>query len=97
MVLLGVIFLLRNFGLVYPFKWWALFILIPALGAFGAAWASYWQTGRLGAPARGALIGGTVLTLVAAAFLFNLNWSLVLPALLILAGIAILVNLMLPN
>ena len=97
LILLGAIFLLRNFGLVYPFNWWALFILIPAFGAFGAAWTSYSQTGQLGAPARGALIGGTVLTLVAATFLFNLNWSLVLPALLILAGIAILVNLMLPN
>jgi len=97
LILLGVIFLLRNFGLVYPFNWWALFILIPAFGAFGAAWTSYSQTGRLGAPARGALIGGTVLTLIAAAFLFNLNWGLALPVLLILAGIAIVVNLMLPN
>ncbi len=97
LILLGVIFLLRNFGLAYPFNWWALFILIPAFGAFGAAWTWYWRTGRLGAPARSALIGGTVLTLIAAAFLFNLNWGLVLPMLLILAGIAMLVNMTLPN
>src|SRR5512135_2452866 len=65
LILLGVVFLLHNFGLVYPFNWWALFILLPALGAFGAAWTAYSQTGRWGAPARGALIGGIVLTLVA--------------------------------
>jgi hypothetical protein len=97
LILLGVIFLMRNFGLVYPFNWWALFILLPAFGAFSAAWTLYWQAGRLGAPARGALIGGTLLTLVAVTFLFNLNWGLVLPVLLILAGIAMLLNLVLPN
>ncbi len=97
LILLGVIFLLQNFGLAYPFNWWALFILLPALGAFGTAWNWYRQTGQFGAPARGALIGGTLLTLVAVTFLFNLAWGLVLPALLILAGVAILVNLVLPR
>ncbi len=97
LILLGVIFLLRNFGLDYPFNWWALFILLPALGSFSAAWAFYSQTGRWGAPARGALIGGAVLTLIAVTFLFNLAWGLMLPALLILAGIAILVNVILPS
>ncbi len=97
LILLGVIFLLQNLGLAYPFNWWALFILLPALGAFGAAWNLYRQTGQFGAPARGALIGGVVLTLVAVTFLFGLNWGLVLPALLILAGIAMLVNLILPG
>jgi hypothetical protein len=97
LILLGVIFLLQNFGPAYPFNWWALFILIPALGAFGAAWNWYKQTGQFGAPARGALIGGVVLTLAAVGLLFNLAWGLVLPVLLILAGIALLVNLMLPN
>jgi hypothetical protein len=97
LLLLGGVLLLQNFGVVYAFNWWALFILIPAVGAFGAAWAAYRQTGRLGAAARGSLIGGIVLSMVAAAFLFNLNWALVGPALLILAGFGILVNVMLPN
>jgi hypothetical protein len=97
LILLGAVFLLQNLGLAYPANWWALFILIPALGAFGAAWNMYQQTGQLGASARGALIGGALLTLVAAVFLFNLNWGLVVPVLLILAGIAMLVNLVLPS
>jgi hypothetical protein len=97
LILLGGIFLLQNFGVTYAFNWWALFILIPAVGAFGAAWSAYQRTGRLGAAARGSLIGGIVLSMVAAAFLFNLNWALVGPALLILAGFGILLNVMLPN
>ncbi len=97
LILLGLIFLLQNFGLVYPFNWWALFILLPALGAFGTAWNLYQQTGRLNGPARGALVGGTLLTLVAVTFFFNLAWGVMVPALLILAGIAILVNMMLPS
>jgi hypothetical protein len=97
LLLLGIVLLLQNFGVVYSFNWWALFILIPAVGAFGAAWAAYRQTGRLGAAARGSLIGGIVLSMVAVAFLFNLNWALVGPVLLILAGFGILLNVMLPN
>lgn len=97
LILLGGVLLLQNFGVVSAFNWWALFILIPAAGAFGAAWTAYQQTGRLGTAARGSLIGGIVLAMVAAAFLFNLNWALVGPALLILAGFGILVNVMLPN
>jgi hypothetical protein len=97
LLLLGGVLLLQNFGVVYAFNWWALFILIPAAGAFGAAWTAYRQTGRLGAAARGSLIGGIILSMVAAAFLFNLNWALVGPALLILAGFGILLNVMLPS
>jgi uncharacterized integral membrane protein len=97
LILLGGIFLLQNFGVVSAFNWWALFILIPAVGAFGAAWTAYRQTGRLGMSARGSLVGGIVLSMVAVAFLFNLNWALVGPALLILAGCGILVNVLLPK
>jgi hypothetical protein len=97
LLLLGGVLLLQNFGVVYAFNWWALFILIPALGAFGAAWTVYRQTGHLGAAARGSLLGGILLLMVAAAFLLNLNWALVGPVLLILAGFGVLMNMMLPN
>lgn len=97
LILLGVIFLLQNFGVVYAFNWWALFILIPAIGAFGAAWNTYTRTGHFGAAARGSFIGGIVLTMIAAAFLFDLNLELVFPVILILAGFGILLNMLLPN
>lgn len=97
LILLGVVFLLQNLGTFYFNNWWALFILIPALGAFGAAWNMYNTTGRFNAAARGSLISGIVFVLITVTFLFNLNWGIVFPVLLILAGVALLINIMLPG
>jgi hypothetical protein len=98
LILLGIIFLLQNMGLAFLSNWWALFILLPAFGAFTAAWRTYQGAGgHLTAASRGSLIGGLVLTMIAAIFLFNLNWTILGPALLILAGIGILLNALLPG
>jgi uncharacterized membrane protein YjjP (DUF1212 family) len=78
-------------------NWWALFILIPALGAFGNAWKSYQSSKHLSAPVRASLISGIILTMVAAIFLLNLNWAIIGPVLLILAGAGLLINVMLPG
>ena len=84
---LGVVFILQNAGALYLQNWWALFILIPALGSFGASYAEYRNNGgRLNSRVRGSVLSGFVFTAVAAFFLFNLNISLLLPAILILAG-----------
>lgn len=98
LILLGIVFLLQNMGLEFLTNWWALFILLPAFGAFTAAWRTYQAAGsHLTAASRGSLIGGLVLTMIAAIFLFNLNWTILGPALLILAGIGILLNALLPG
>lgn len=94
----GGILMLQNFGTVVISNWWALFILIPAVGAFGNAWRSYQNAGgRLSGSARGSLISGLVLTLVAALFLFNLDWGTFGPILLILGGLGLLLNVVLPS
>jgi hypothetical protein len=98
LIALGVIFILQNMGALYLQNWWALFILIPALGSFGASYAEYRNSGgRFNARARGSLIAGLIFTAVAAVFLFNLNFSLLLPTILIVAGLGILFNTMLPD
>jgi hypothetical protein len=97
LILLGVIFLLQNFTQFQLNNWWALFILIPAFGSFATAWNIYRQTGRLNRPVRGALISGGVFLLITAAFLFNLNWGLVFPVLLIAWGVSLLLNSLLPD
>ena len=95
---LGVIFLLQNFGLFHIGNWWALFILIPAIGAFDRGWRLYRDAGnQLTAAARGSLLTGLILLLVTTAFLFEFSWMIFGPALIILAGIGILVNAMLPS
>jgi uncharacterized integral membrane protein len=98
LILLGIVFLLQNFGALALNNWWALFILIPAIGAFGAAWRSFQAAGgRLTAPARGSLIGGLVMAAISFAFLFNLDGRVFWPVLVILGGVGVLLNALLPS
>ena len=98
LIAFGVIIMLQNMGVVQLHNWWALFILIPALGSFATAYGAYRTNGgRLNSMVRGSIIGGLVFTAVAAAFLFELNLGLRLSAVLILAGAGMLLNSALPD
>ncbi len=97
LVALGVIFLLQNMGLLVLNNWWALFIMIPALGAFSEAWGRYRSAGRLTGAARGSLLGGLFFTLLTAIFLFGWNSGLIWPVVIILVGAGILLNALLPG
>ena len=93
LIVLGVMFLMRNTGAFdFPLQnWWALFILIPAVGALDSGFRTYRAAGNhLTAPARGSLLVGLVLTFVAAMFLFDISWTFFGPVLIILVGIGIL-------
>jgi len=95
LILLGGAFLLRNTGLFnIPFvNWWALFILIPAIGSLDSAVRIYHHAGNQLTPAaRGSMMVGLVLTFVTIMFLFNISWAFFGPVLIILVGIGIIVN-----
>jgi uncharacterized integral membrane protein len=96
LVILGLIFLVQNVSGLQLANWWALFILIPAFGALWGAWNAYQANGRFSAGARSSAIFGIALILLAAAFLFNVSLSLYWPLALILVGILLLVNALLP-
>ncbi len=96
-IIVGVLYLLQNLGTLTLNNWWAVFILIPAFGALASAWNLFAAAGRWTSGARGALIAGLLMIVVTAAFLFNLNWGLVLPILLLVGGLAILINVILPG
>jgi hypothetical protein len=89
---IGTIFLLSQITGIHLNNWWALFIMIPAVCNLNEAWQGYRADGRLTHSTRGALIGGTLMALVASVFLFNLSWSLFWPMVLILFGIGALLN-----
>lgn len=74
----------------YLHNWWALFILFPALGSFGNAWQEYQANGRLSKSVRSSFIGGLFLALLAAIFLFDLDWGKIWPLFLIIGGIGAL-------
>lgn len=100
LILLGVAFLMQNMGRfsIPLHNWWALFIMLPALGAFEAALRTYKNNdNRLVASARGSLFTGVILTLVTAILLFELSWVYFGPVLLILAGIGVFANALLPG
>ena len=94
LILLGAIFLLQNTGLMRGFEnWWALFILIPAASSFATAWRLYQQAGKAWTPAAtGPLLGGLILSSLAALFLLGLDIGMWWPLFLIMGGIAILLG-----
>ncbi len=98
LITFGVIIMLQNMGMVQLHNWWALFILIPALGSFATAYGAYRTNGgRLNAMVRGSFMGGLLLTAIALVFLLGLDFSLLLPVILIGAGLGMLLNTLLPN
>lgn len=93
LILVGVVFLLTNVTGVSFDNWWALFILIPAIGSLWTALSMYLKNDRkITAASTGPLIGGVALLAVTAIFLFNLDWGRVWPVFLIIAGAAVLLG-----
>jgi hypothetical protein len=98
LIAFGVIIMLQNMGVVQLHNWWALFILLPALGSFAAAYGAYRTNGgHFNSLVRGSILGGLIFTTIACVFLFNLDFSLLLPAILIAAGVGMLFNTVLPD
>ena len=97
LIAVGVFLLLQTLTSFSLKNWWALIILLPAAGGFANSWRIYQSCKRLSAPARASLIGGILLTMVAAIFLFDLNWPVLGPVLIILAGLGLLINVVLPG
>ena len=93
LILLGGAFLLQSTGIYnLPLKnWWALFILLPAIGTLESAWRAYTEAGnQLTSAATSALMVGAVLLLITFAFLFDISWTFFGPVLLILVGLGII-------
>jgi peptidoglycan/LPS O-acetylase OafA/YrhL len=99
LIALGGLFLMRTMGTDIPVtNWWALFILIPAFGALSAAWRMYREAdNRLTTAARSSLLVGLVLSFITFMFLFEISWTYVGPILIIVVGIAIILNYILGN
>lgn len=94
LVLVGVIFLLRNaLGVDLPGNVWGLFMLLPAAAALSTAYA-FWRSDdlRLQRAAVGPLIGGLFLVLLAVMLVFNVSWQLLWPLFLIGIGVSLLLG-----
>jgi hypothetical protein len=92
LIAIGLIFLLKNYGVPVPENWWAIFLFIPAAGALATAWNSYQREGRLNAGALGAGIVGVVLAVLGVSFLLGFDWSQLWPVILIAIGVGVLIG-----
>jgi hypothetical protein len=92
LIAFGVLFLLVNAGILPALtNWWALFMLLPAVGVFSAALGAYRRNGGHWTPeVTGLLVGGLLFVALTAVFLFELNYGLLVPLFLIAAGLLLL-------
>ena len=86
LVMMGLLLLVSNITGTPFNNWWALFILIPALGSLYAALKNYSEVGAMTESVRKPLTGGMILLTVSVIFLFDLDWSTMWPFLLVIAG-----------
>ncbi len=97
LIALGLIFMAQNLGALTFRNWWALFIFIPAVASFGAAWDRYRDAGgQFTSDVLSSLVGGLIFSFVAIVLLFDINlginWVMLWPVLLILGGAAMLLK-----
>jgi len=90
-VLVGLVFLLRNLGIRLPFaglhNWWALFILVGAVPLLVQAVASYRKAGQVTPAVLHALLSAAAVLLVATIFLMDLNLGTWWPLFVIYGGL----------
>lgn len=90
-VALGVFFLLYEFGVRIPFmakhQWWAIFILIGAIGPLVQAIAYYRSRGKVDGGVLHALTTAAAILTVGFIFLFEARWDHWWPLFVIYAGL----------
>ena len=86
LIVLGTLFLLQQLTDFTFENWWALFILIPAIGAFSGAYAAFRHTGRFSEGVRSGISSGLIILAVAFMFLLDLDWSTWWPVMLIMGA-----------
>jgi phosphatidylserine synthase len=88
-VVVGLIFLARNFGMDLPLpeRWWEIFILLPAAASLVSAARFYRMDGRVSSRVAGAATGGVLMLAVALILFLDLEWSLFWPVMVIIVGL----------
>ncbi len=89
LIFLGVVFLLQQMRWFSLQNWWAVFILIPAVGNFGTALALFQRAGRFTQAVRASLFSWLIVLMVALMFLLDLSWSVYWPLFVLLPGLGL--------
>ena len=90
---MGVVLMLSTSGTLKLGNWWALFVLIPAVGSFLEAFLRFRRAGnRFTRQAAAGLSGGLFLAAVAVMFLFGLDWGRYWGIFIVLAGLSTILS-----
>lgn len=89
LILVGVFFLLQQFGTFSFRNWWALFILIPVAGSIGTAYGMWRRSERFSYAIWSTLWGGIIPLAVALMFLLELDWGTFWPVFVILPSVSV--------
>ena len=95
LIAVGVFYLLQTAGILPSLtslaNWWALFLLLPAVGTLSAALGAYRHNGGHWSPeVTGPFLAGLLFLGITAVFLFDLNFGWFVPLFLIAAGLFLL-------
>ena len=96
-VALGLFFLWMNWGTARLENWWAIFILLPAVGMFSLAWGTYRWIGRFNFAVSANFGIGLVIFTVAMMFFLELSWGIWWPLMIIVPGLALMLNHFAPS
>ena len=86
---LGIMFLLRNFGVPVPENWWAIVLILPGIGTLWTAWRMYRRDGRMTRSVTSTAAVGLVLVVLGGSFLLGFDWGVLWPVILIVLGIGV--------
>jgi hypothetical protein len=90
-IAVGIIFLLYNFNVRLPFmrdhNWWALFILIAAIGPLTQAGYAWRKQGGFDANVLHALISAAIIVTISLFFFFDVSWQTWWPIFVIYGGL----------
>jgi phosphatidylserine synthase len=91
-VLVGAVFLARNFGMNLPLpdRWWAIFILLPAAASLVQAARFYRFDERFSSRVAGSATAGVLMLAVALILFLNLKWAVFWPVMVIIVGLGII-------
>ncbi len=92
LITLGTLFLLQQLTSFNFENWWALFILIPAIGSFSGAYAAYRHSNRFSEGVRSGIASGLIILAVAFMFLLDLDWGKWWPVMLIMGAFSFFLN-----
>jgi hypothetical protein len=90
LIAIGLVFLLQRMGYALPTNWWAIFLAVPGIALLVSAWRGYQSDGTSSGSARGGLVGGAILVIIAIALFFGVDLGAIWPILLILLGVVVI-------